>query len=150
MAASEVLTIRLPAGRGEALRRVARRLGRSRSELSAMFIDERLRESEFAHIEFRDSAVGRQGYIRGTRLAVWMAINLWRSYRKDFTKTAAHLEWPVERVRAAVNYALAYPQEIEDAIEDHRSFDAERLSRLLPGLEVVEASRQVPSPKRVR
>jgi len=38
-------------------------MGKTRSERGAQFIEESVREAEFAWIEFRDSAVGRQAYI---------------------------------------------------------------------------------------
>ncbi|HMO63901.1 MAG TPA: DUF433 domain-containing protein [Verrucomicrobiota bacterium] len=147
MATSEVLSIRLPAGRGDVLRREARRRGRSLSELGALFIDERLREAEFAHVEFRDSAVGRQAYIRGTRLAVWQVVRLLRARGEDEAAAAAHLGWPVERVKAAVHYAQSYAQEIADALADHEAFGVERLARLLPSLEVLDVP---PPPRRKR
>lgn len=150
MATSEVLSIRLPAGRGDVLRREARRRGRSLSELGALFIDERLREAEFAHVEFRDSAVGRQAYVRGTRLAVWQVVRLLRAHGGDASATAAHLGWPVERVKAAVHYADAHPQEVADALADHASFGPERLARLLPSLEVLEVPAAAPRRKRSR
>ena len=36
------------------------------------------------------------------------------------------------RVQAALNYAVAFPDEIGAAIEDNASFDLERLQRLVP------------------
>jgi uncharacterized protein (DUF433 family) len=136
MAASKTLSVRLPAGRGDVLRREARRRGRSLSELGALFIDERLREAEFAHVEFRDSAAGRQACVRGTRVAVWQVMWLLRAGQEDVAATAAHLGWPVERVEAAVKHAQAHPQEIADALAGHAASGPERLARLLPPLEV--------------
>jgi uncharacterized protein (DUF433 family) len=120
---------------------MARRLGRTASEVGAELVAESLRRSEFAFIDFRDSAAGRQAYIQGTRLAVWQAISLLRTYNGDVTKTAAHLKWPEAKVHAAISYTGAFPDEIEDALKDQASYDFAKLSRLLPGIKCFEALR---------
>lgn len=60
-----------------------------------------------------------------------------QSYHLDPERTAAHLEWPVARVQAALNYAEAFPEEIRLAIEDNRDVDFNTLTRMLPGLRSV-------------
>jgi hypothetical protein len=117
---------------------MARRLGRSASEVGAELVGESLRRADFAFIEFRDSTVGRQAYVQGTRLAVWQAITVLRSYDGDVAKAAAHLAWPEAKMRAAVAYAKAFPDEIEEAIKENAFFDLEKLSRLIPGIQRFE------------
>jgi uncharacterized protein (DUF433 family) len=111
---------------------MAKRLRRSASELGAMLVDEGLRRSEFAFIDFRASGMGRQAYVQGTSLSVWEVAALLRAYGGDVDRTAAHLEWPVSRVQAAANYAAAFPDEIEDALSENASYDTIRVSRLVP------------------
>ncbi len=134
---SQVISIRLRDRQAERLGRLARRLGRSRGEAGALLIEEALRMSEFAFVDFRDSAVGRQAYIQGSGLAVWEAVMLVRAYDGDMEKVAKHLRWPIQRVQAAINYATAYPDEIDSAIADNEAYDAERVSRMLPGTRVL-------------
>jgi uncharacterized protein (DUF433 family) len=119
----------------ERLRRLARRLGRTPSETGALLVEESLREAEFGHIDFRDSPVGRQAYVKGSSLAVWEVVKLARSYGMDVTKTARHLEWLPFRVQAALNYAAAFPEEIKEAIADADKSDFTTLSRMLPQAE---------------
>ena len=138
MAASTVVSLRLPPDQAERLRQMARRLGRSASEVGAELVGESLRRADFAFIEFRDSSAGRQAYIQGTRLGVWQAISVLRSFEGDVPKAAAHLQWPEAKMHAAAAYAKAFPAEIEEAIQDNTSFDFERLSRLLPGIQRFE------------
>src|SRR5204863_1343610 len=114
------------------LQRKARQLGRSPSETGAILLDESLRRDEFAFIDFRDSPVGRQAYIQGSRLAVWQVVSIVRSYGRDAQKAAQHLKWPLVKVQAALSYAKAFPQEIEHAIQDSQSCDLAKLSRMLP------------------
>lgn len=132
---SHVVSIRFQDDQMERLRRLARRLGRTPSETGALLVEESLREAEFGHIDFRDSPVGRQAYVKGSSLAVWEVVKLARSYGMDVTKTARHLEWLPFRVQAALNYAAAFPEEIKEAIADADKSDFTTLSRMLPQAE---------------
>ncbi len=143
MAESIVVSLRLPAEIGKSLKRLARRLDRSTAETAARLVDEGLRRSEFALIEFRDTPEGRQAYIQGTRLAVWQVVAITRAYEGDSQQTAEHLEWPVFKVTAALNYAEAFAEEIQQAIEDNQSFGFKKLSRVLPALESVQVPARV-------
>lgn len=128
---SQVVSLRLRDEQIERIRRLARRMNRTVSETSALLLEEALRAAEFAFIQFRDSPAGRQAYIQGSSLAVWEVVLVARSYGGDITQTAEHLQWPEIKVHAALNYANAYPEEIEAAIEDNQvSFEA--LSHLIP------------------
>jgi len=132
---TRVVSMRLQENQLERLRRVARRMGRTPSELSALLVEEGLIEAEFAYVDFRDSSVGRQAYIKGSGLAVWEVFMVARDYGLDVEKTAAHLRWPAFKVKAALNYAKAFPDQIEDAIADNEACDFEALSRVLPQIE---------------
>ncbi|MCZ8305126.1 MAG: hypothetical protein O9336_00190 [Microcystis sp. LE19-98.1E] len=71
---SQVVSARLPDHTAERLKRLARRLGKTPSETSAILIEESLRESEFPYIEFRHSPLGRQPYLKNSSLALWEVI----------------------------------------------------------------------------
>lgn len=129
----------------ERLRREARRLGKAPSETAALLLEEALRHSEFAFIDFRQSDVGRQTYIQGSTLAVWEVVMVARSYGLDATRTAEHLGWPIARVQAALNYALAFPEEIAAAIDDYDALDFRSLSRMLPQASVFLVDEPVPA-----
>lgn len=115
------------------LRRIGRRLGRTPSEAGALLIEEGIRRAEFGFIDFRDSPAGRQAYVHGSSLAVWEVILVARRYQMDPVRTAEHLEWPEFKVRAALNYASAFPEEIEEALAENDAMDWATLSRMLPG-----------------
>ena len=135
---STVVSLRLKDEQAERLSRVARRLGRTPSEAAALLLDESLRRADFAFVEFRDSPVGRQAYLQGTRLAVWQVVSLARHYGQSIQSTAEHLGIPSVQVAAALHYAEAYPNEIEMAIADSACHLTE-LRRLVPDVEVFEA-----------
>ena len=112
---STVISMRLPAASGNRLKRMASRYGWTPSDTSARLVEEGLRRSEFAFIDFRDSSVGRQACIQGSSLAVWEVMLLAQSYNNDLAATARHLQWPEAKVQAAVNYTEAFADEIATA-----------------------------------
>jgi len=131
-ARSMVLSMRLPVESGKRLKRIANRHGWTPSDTSARLVEEGLRRSEFAFLDFRDSPVGRQAYLQGSTLAVWEVILLLRSYKGSVAAAAKHLRWAEAKVRAAVNYAEAFPEEINEATAENDSTDFETLKRMLP------------------
>ena len=129
---SMVISMRLPIASGKRLKRMANRHGWTPSDASARLVEEGLRRSEFAFIDFRDSPVGRQAYMQASTLAVWEVVLLFRSYNQDAAAVARHLRWPQAKVQAAVNYAEALPDEIEEAIAENDAVDIKALKRMLP------------------
>ena len=132
---SKVISMRFGDGQVERIDRMARQLGKTPSETGALLVEEALRENEFGHIEFRDSPVGRQAYVTGSRLAVWQVVSIVRSYGMDIEKAAHHLAWPRFRIEAALNYFGAHPEAIEAAIAENAACDFESLKRALPHAE---------------
>src|SRR6201995_2856241 len=93
-AQSTVISMRLPIASGKRLKRMANRHGWTASDASARLVEEGLRRSEFAFLDFRDSPVGRQAYIQGSTLAIWEVMLLLRSYEGKVKDAAKHLRWP--------------------------------------------------------
>ena len=87
---------------------------------------------EFAFIDFRDSAAGRQACIQGSSLAVWEVMMLARDYKNKAAAVADHLQWPELKVQAAFNYARAFPDEIETAVAENDAMDFEALRARCP------------------
>lgn len=137
---STVISMRLPAASGKRLKRMASRHGWTASDTSARLVEEGLRRAEFAFIDFRDSSVGRQACIQGSSLAVWEVALLARAYKGDTASVAKHLEWPAMKVTAALNYAEAFPEEIEQALAENEEMDSAALKRLLPQMTEFRAS----------
>jgi uncharacterized protein (DUF433 family) len=111
---------------------MANRHGWTPSDASAKLVEEGLRRSEFAFIDFRDSPAGRQACIQGSTLAVWEIMLLTRSYKADVAAVAKHLGWPLGKVQAAVHYAEAFPEEVDEALSENDSTDFDSLRRMLP------------------
>jgi len=140
---SKVVSTRLSEETENRLQRLARRLGKTPSETGAMLIEESLRETEFAYIEFRDSPVGRQAYMKNSNLAVWQVMMLADIYERNIEETANHLQRSIDWIQAAFNYAEAYPQEISLAIDDDRAINYTTIKRLLPQTELLSVPQDI-------
>jgi uncharacterized protein (DUF433 family) len=112
------------------IRQISNSRGRTPSDLLAEYAEEIARTHRFCHIEFRDTPLGRMAYVTGTRSAVWLVCDLVRQNRGDVRKTAKLHQWPETKVRAAINYAKAYPDEIEPLIARAHSVTEEVLCQL--------------------
>ena len=140
---SKVVSTRLAEETEARLQRLARRLGKTPSETGAMLIEESLRQREFAWIEFRDSPLGRQAYLKNSNLAVWQVMMLAEEYDRDIDKIANHLQKPRTWVVAAFNYQKAYPEEIDWAIKDAEATNYTTLKRQLPQIELLSIPREI-------
>lgn len=138
---SVVISMRLPADSGNRLKRMASRHGWTPSDASARLVEEGLRRSDFAFIDFRDSAAGRQSYIQGSSLAVWEVVLLVRSYKGNVAAVAEHLQWPDAKVQTAINYFEAFPDEIEGALSENSATNFTALKRMLPAITKVSSRR---------
>lgn len=129
---STVISMRLPAASGKRLKHLANRHGWTPSDTSARLVEEGLRRSEFAFIDFRDSVTGRQAYVQGSSLAVWEVILLCHGYENDLQAVAKHLQWPRAKVQAAANYAEAFAEEIDQALAENEAASFTSIKRMLP------------------
>lgn len=127
---STSLTLRLTDEDAAEVRRIAQKERRSISEVGARIIDEWLRQNRFPHIEFRSINGERVACLKG-RLEVWQVRMVAQQYDNEIARTASHLDLRPEQVQAALDYAAAYPAEIEAALAENRE-GFERLKRLLP------------------
>jgi len=103
------------------LEREAQRLGASSMDIVASRIEEARREDEFPWVEFREAYQGRDAFLRGTRLKIWLLINHVRANNGNVAKTASELEVPEVAVANAVEYAATYVAEIDAAIAENRA-----------------------------
>jgi uncharacterized protein (DUF433 family) len=124
--------MRLPTESGKRLKRMANRHGWTPSDAGARLVEEGLRRSEFAFIDFRDTPAGRQACIQASSLAVWEIVLLLRGHQGDVAAVAKHLRWSQMKVQAAVHYAEAFPAEINAALAENDAMDFNALKRMLP------------------
>jgi hypothetical protein len=139
---SKVVSLRLPDATAARLQKLARRAGRSVSEFGARSLEEWIRQNEFADIEFRDFQGRRHACLKGS-IRLWKIIAVAEEYDFDPVQTAAHFGFPVERIKAALNYHAAYPEEIDEYIAANRAITFEDLQRALPNIERFSVPREV-------
>ncbi|MCX6378381.1 MAG: transcriptional regulator [Armatimonadetes bacterium] len=130
---SKVVRMRLQDEQMLRLQQVAQTFGKTASETGSLLLEEKLRENEFAFIEFRSSVAGRFAYLKGSRLPIWQVISTSRTYfEMDAEQTASHFGRPVAWVKAAFHYCERFQEEIYRAIADNAESDFETLKRSLP------------------
>jgi hypothetical protein len=112
------------------IKRISARQRRTPSDLLAEYAEEIARQHRFCHIEFRSTPMGRLAYVEGTRTPVWLMVDLVRQRNGKVNMVAKSHEWPETKICAAVNYAKAFPEEIEPLIEQAHSITLEDLQRL--------------------
>jgi uncharacterized protein (DUF433 family) len=134
MAVKRVLSMRLSDGVRETIERMARRERRTPGEMAALLVEEKVRERTHPPILFRDTSVGRQASVRGTRLLVWHVMMVARDLEMDPVRVAEHLQWPLSEIQAAFRYAQDYPDEIWGEVEGNDAVTLADLQRTLPGV----------------
>jgi hypothetical protein len=108
------LTFRLPEPTLARLDARAHQIRETRTGLAERYLEEGLRMDEHPGIGFVDGPAGRRAFLLGTSLDVWEAIMVVKANRGSVASAARLLERPEERLRAAVRYYAAFPDEIDD------------------------------------
>jgi uncharacterized protein (DUF433 family) len=126
------------------LDKFARRQGNglTRTKAGAMLLEEALRESEFTGIEYRDSAIGRQPYMRMSGLTIWEVVMIARHYDFDVERMAQDYPYYIGDIKSALNYYDAYRDEIDLAIEDN-DMSFEEMKRILPNIQLFEVTKEM-------
>jgi len=120
---SKVVGIRLAEHRFADLQRVARATGRTPGELAGRLVEEGLRQREFPGLEFRDTPIGRQAFLAGTRVGVWHVALIAPEYGGIAEDIGRDLGLPPSAVATGLAYAAAYPEEVAAAIADSEALN---------------------------
>jgi uncharacterized protein (DUF433 family) len=107
-------SFRLPAATLDRLDRRARERGQSANAVAARLIDEGLRGEDHPLISFRDGALGRRPALLGSRVDVWQVVETLRTHGGAVGVTAAYLDQPEVKVRAAMRYYADFQDEVDD------------------------------------
>lgn len=129
---SRVISVRLKDEDAKRIERLARRHSRSAGATASMLLREKLREEDFPFVEFRDSPIGRQVYVKGHRVTVWEILLIAQDYEMEAQRVAEHLQFPIEWIASALEYAKAFPEEIEPMVEEAKSMTIEKLRQKVP------------------
>ena len=128
------LYVRLERQDSELLRAFARQRQTPPRTLGSRYIVEGLRRDRFSGIDFRDTALGRTAFLAGSRLPVWMVVEVIREHGGSVPNAARHFDRPAWQIQAALEYAQAFPEELELALAARNAVSPADLRRLLPGL----------------
>jgi hypothetical protein len=109
----ETVSVRITAAEKRSLEADARRKGIPTATVAANHIAEGVRRSRFPAVEFRTGSPGRVAYLAGTRWPVWLIVELVRDYSGKVSSAAKHMNRPAALVQMALDYAAAYPEEID-------------------------------------
>ena len=91
----------------------------TRGKLVARYVVEKVIETEFPGISFRDSVSGREACLTGHRVAVW-EVAIAHDELNSIEETADHFRWPPVLVKRALAYAGAFPEQIRGHRERER------------------------------
>jgi uncharacterized protein (DUF433 family) len=108
----------------EDLERRAQETAGSRNALAERYIAEGVKMDDHPGIYFRDGNLGRRAALAGTRLDVWQVIETLRNHDNSVDDTAEYLNLPAGKVRAAVSFYAAYPDEVDDVAERESGYAA--------------------------
>lgn len=111
------VSVRITAAEKRSLEADARRKRIPTGTVAANYIAEGVRRSRFPAIEFRNGSPGRVAYLSGTRWPVWLIVELVKDYSDNVDAAAKHIGRPSALVQMALDYAVAYPEEIDADLE---------------------------------
>jgi hypothetical protein len=122
----ETVSVRITASEKRSLEADARRKGIPTATVAANYIAEGVRRSRFPAVEFRNGTPGRVAYLAGTRWPVWLIVELVRDYSGEVEAAAKHMNRPPALVQMALDYATAYPEDIDTDLQlaENRRRDA--------------------------
>ena len=132
---SEAVHLELAPDDAARLERLACQWGQSPAAAAALLIGKRLDQEEFPWLEFRDTVVGRQAFVRATGAAVWEVVFIAQSYGMDPRGAAEHFEWTEHLVRSVLTYAERHASEITPLVDDVRSIAADEPEHRMRGLQ---------------
>lgn len=119
--ATDIKTLRFRRELRSEIDRIARRSRRSFSEVTQDLLEEALRMRKCPGIYFHDEPAGREAKIAGTALGVWEIISVYKTGPKNAKTLRKHFHWLSEaQLKAALTYYNAWPQEIDDLVEDNQ------------------------------
>jgi len=135
----EPISIRLSIGTDRLVAAEAKRTRRSKSAVVSAFTEETARIRRFPGIGFRGDDAARRAWVIGSGLDVWEVIHMLEDFGSvERLLAESHLTEP--RVRLALAYRDAYPEEIADAVAENRR-PHEELEVLYPFIGIADERR---------
>jgi uncharacterized protein (DUF433 family) len=131
--ASQSISLRIPREMRADIEAISRRTGRDFSGVAKEMLAEAIKMRRIPGIIFADSPSGRVAKVAGTGLGVFEIARDWRDMGGDWERLRQAYHWLTEHeLRAAVAYAEAYPEEIEERLRADEYWTPERVWETYP------------------
>jgi uncharacterized protein (DUF433 family) len=126
MAKGQPVSLRIPDEVREVIRERMKESGRDFSSIANEMLMESAKMRRIPGIIFIDSASGRTAAIGGTGIKVWLLIQAYRAMDCSWERLREAFHWLTEhQLRAALAYAEAYPDEIEEILREQERWTPE-------------------------
>jgi uncharacterized protein (DUF433 family) len=126
-------SLRMPEPLVQAITEAADATGRDFTTLANELLAEAVAMRRCPGIAFMDGATGRRAILAGTGLDVWEVVYVYEHLKRNFAelqRAFSHLAEP--QLRAALSYAVLYPEDIRRRIAANDAWTPERLAQELP------------------
>jgi uncharacterized protein (DUF433 family) len=126
-------SLRMPESLAQVITAAAEATGRDFTAMATELLSEAITMRRCPGIAFMDGATGRRAIIAGTGIDVWEVAYVYEHANRDFGELCqafSHLTEP--QLRAALGYAVLYPDEVRRRIAENEAWTPERLARELP------------------
>jgi uncharacterized protein (DUF433 family) len=126
MTRAQPVSLRIPEEAREVIVEAARRTGRDFSSVANEMLLEAVRMRRIPGILFADGPTGRRARVAGTGLDVFEVVRAFREVDQSWDRLRAAFDWISEtQLRAALAYAEAYPEEIDQRLRDEDRWNRE-------------------------
>jgi uncharacterized protein (DUF433 family) len=131
--ASRPVSLRIPDEVRAAIEETAKRTKRGFSSIANEMLEEAVRMRRIPGIVFADEGDHRAVRVAGTGLEVWEIIRTYRDAGESLEVLREAFDWLSDhQLRAAVAYAEAYPEEIEDRLRREDELTEEAVWKKYP------------------
>ncbi|MEK6690579.1 MAG: DUF433 domain-containing protein [Nitrospirota bacterium] len=114
---------------------IARETGKEFSAIANELLEEAVRMQRCPGIVFSEGTRGRRARIAGTGIEVWEVITTYKSIGNDLERLRKAYHWLTEQqLRSAVGYYRAYPEEVDQLIEQNEQLTKEHVHKTYPFL----------------
>ena len=126
-------SLRMPDTLAQAITDAAEATGRDFTAVATELLSEAIAMRRCPGIAFMDGATGRRAILAGTGVDVWEVVYVYEHVDRKFDELRqafTHMTEP--QLRAALGYAVLYPEEIRRRVAANDAWTPERLARELP------------------
>jgi uncharacterized protein (DUF433 family) len=126
-------SLRLPLETMKEIEQMAKEAGQDFSNITKDLLQDAIKLRRCPGILFAQGTSGRRARVAGTGIEVWEIIATYRSLKQDLKRLQKAYHWlSREQLRAALGYYAAYPQEMDQLIEENERWSEEKVRDRYP------------------